>query len=236
MCWSINKQNPNVWVTLPTKSFFCNILTCMDNYNGQFFVFKPSSHCLGVRPSVSRQFVTGRSGWTGTIPEMIRVRARQCCGPDPVCGKQWLHYRHSPVATVLNLTSTGKSQGYAGSPPWHTVAKPAVTVSPPWTQLMLVLLQFHPLVLRWRIESCRKSHGDPRKKPVLFRSSVGPGESRLFNKIKTTRSRWSPVEHGLFRFNGVQLGPNRSDAGLKTGTMWTRRYGSMMHCLSMVKK
>ena len=37
---------------------------------------------------------------------------------------------HSPVS------SEWKSRSYVGYPPWHTVAEPGVTVSPPWTRLM----------------------------------------------------------------------------------------------------
>jgi len=41
-----------------------------------------------------------------------------------------LLYRHSMGATVQNRSLTGKSPGYVGSPPWHTVAKSGVTVIP----------------------------------------------------------------------------------------------------------
>ena len=103
-------------------------------------------------------------------------------------------YRHSPGATVPNRSSTGMSRGYVGSPPWHTVAKPGVTVSPPWTQLMPVLLRLHPVAIRWREG---RSTVMPRNNSVLFRTSVRP------DCFKTTgaTSRWSPVEHCLSRFN-----------------------------------
>jgi len=51
-------------------------------------------------------------------------------------------------ATVPNRSLIGKSRGYIGSSPWHAVTKLEVTVSPPWTQLIPVLLRFHPVVLR----------------------------------------------------------------------------------------
>jgi len=78
-------------------------------------------------------------------------------------------YRHSPGATVPNRSSTGMSRGYVGSPPWHTVAKPGVTVSPPWTQLMPVLLRLHPVVFLWRKGRATVM---PRNNSVLFRNCV----------------------------------------------------------------
>ena len=56
---------------------------------------------------------------------------------------------HSPGASRQfivdgsQLQATEKSRGYVDSPP-------GVAVPPPWTQLMPVLLRFHPMVLRLR--------------------------------------------------------------------------------------
>jgi len=61
------------------------------------------------------------------------------------------------------------------------------------------LLRFHPVVLRWRFGSCRKSYTVmPRYKPALFRSPVRPDESKLLKKLKPP----GPLS-GERRFNTV---------------------------------
>jgi len=52
-------------------------------------VENPRSHCPGVRPGASRQFVAGGPVRTGTIREGVLVRSyiRHSCGPDPAWGK-----------------------------------------------------------------------------------------------------------------------------------------------------
>ena len=67
---------------------------------------------------------------------------------------------HSPVSLEW------KSRSYVGYSSWHIVAEPGVTVSPPLTQLMPVLLWFHP-VFRWRDGSWRATVMS-RNKPALF--------------------------------------------------------------------
>ena len=132
-----------------------------------------------------------------------------------------------------NCSSTGKSRGYAGSPPWHTVAKPGVTVSPPWTQLMPVCYGF-----------ARGSYGGetvdvggatvmPRNKPALFRSPVSPA---CFKKKWNHRGHF-PVHTGSTRCIPIQCGacrrrydvvpvrpgvPTVATSGLISGTVWTR--------------
>jgi len=109
---------------------------------------------------------------------------------------------------VPNPSSTGKSRGYTCSLPWHTVAKPEVTVSPPWTQIMPVCYSF----ARWSYCGDTVHAGRamvmPRKKPVLFRSPVRPGKSWRFKKIWNHRGhiRLTPVQHGVSRFNAVSAG------------------------------
>jgi hypothetical protein len=60
-----------------------------------------------------------------------------------------LLYRHSPAVTVPNRSSTGTSQGYVGSPLWHTVAKPESHRNSILDTVRAGLLRFHPVVL-WR--------------------------------------------------------------------------------------
>jgi hypothetical protein len=71
-----------------------------------------------------------------------------------------LLYRHLPAATVPNRSSSGTSQGYVGSPPWHTVAKPGSHRISTLDTAPAGFLLFNLVVLRWRDGSCRKSYGD----------------------------------------------------------------------------
>jgi len=106
---------------------------------------------------------------------------------------------------VPNRSSTGKSRGYAGSPPWHTVVEPGVTISPPWTQLMPVCYGF----TRWSYGGdtvhARRATVMPRSKPALFCSPVRP---------------WG--------YGVVPVGPGVhtvATPGLKSVTVWTRLNG-----------
>ena len=92
-------------------------------------------------------------------------------------------YRHSPGATVQNRSSTGESRGYVGSPPWHTVAKPGVTVSSPWTQPM----SFFSTVLHGgETNHAEKATIMPRNKPASFRTLVLSGCLKNYD-------HWDPV-------------------------------------------
>ena len=47
----------------------------MQEHTTDDFHVKPHSHCPGVRPGVSRQFVAGGPGWTGMNRDEIWVRS-----------------------------------------------------------------------------------------------------------------------------------------------------------------
>jgi len=128
---------------------------------------------------------------------------------------------------VRNRSSTGKSRGYACSPPCdNTMAKPGVTVSPPWTQLIATVLtddltveiRLMPEELRWCPGISRRCFAAwcvpvstmyrfflNLKPPVLF-----PGAHR-FNTVYPDSRRClpAPLRCGPGRFRC----PHRSDAG-----------------------
>ena len=116
---------------------------------------------------------------------------------------------------VPNRSSTGKSRGYAGSPPWHTVAKPGVTVSPLWTQLIPVYYGF----TRWSYSGDTNHAGKatvmPRNKPALFRTKVRHGcfknnwNHRGQFPVITGSTRFIPIQYGACRrhYGVVSVGP-----------------------------
>jgi len=130
-------------------------------------------------------------------------------------------------------STTGKSRGNAGSLPWHTVAKPGVTVSPPWTQLMPVCYGF----ARWSygLDTVHAGRATvmPQNKPVWFRCPVSPGGFKNFENHRghipvNAGSTWCiPIQCGACRrrYGVVSVGPGVhtvATPGLKSGTVWTR--------------
>ena len=145
------------------------------------------------------------------------------------------------LPTMPNRSLTGKSRGYAGSLPWLTVAKPGVTLSPPWTQLMPVCYGF----ARWSYGRDTVHAGRatvmPRNKPVLFRSPVRPDESWRLQKLKPPgphpgKSRFNTIYPDSMRCLPASLRcglggsrcPHRSDAGTKIWDSVTRLYGRVI--------
>jgi len=129
-------------------------------------------------------------------------------------------YRHSPVSTVPNRSSTGKSLGYVSSPPGHIVAKPGDTVYPPWTQFLPVLLRLHVVVLRWIDRLAWRVAAMPRNRPALFRTRcLFPMIDRRFNTVHPKLQLCLRRRYGV-----VLVGHAVVKSGLKTGTVWTRLY------------
>ena len=87
----------------------------------------------------------------------------------------------------------------------YTVAKPGVTVSSPWTQLMSVYYTFTWLSYGGDTDHAERATVMPQKKPALIRTHRAPG---------ILPGNQFPVQHGLSRFNAVPAG---------AATVWSRQ-------------